>query len=63
MTDALLLDVLVPGGLTPAQLQELTGRLEQAIEIAQGLRGIHPVYEAEANAYRRVLQTIAEILG
>lgn len=47
--------------LSAAQVGELVGRLEAAIAVAEGLRGIHAVYATEANAYRQVLATIEDL--
>ena len=47
--------------LTAAQVGELVGRLQVAIVTAESLRGIHAVYAAEANAYRQVLATLADL--
>lgn len=47
--------------LSPAQVAELVARLQAAVALADGMRGIHAVYAAEANAYRQVLATLADL--
>lgn len=47
--------------LSVHQVGELVGRLEAAVAAAEGLRGIHGVYAAEANAYRQVLATLEDL--
>lgn len=47
-----------PRALTVHQVAELISRLSAAIVTAESMRLIHPVYAAEANAYRQVLATI-----
>jgi hypothetical protein len=47
--------------LSQGQVAELIGRLESAVDHAETLKGIHPVYAAEANAYRQVLATIESL--
>jgi hypothetical protein len=47
--------------LTAGQVADLIARLQVAVSTAEGLKGIHAVYAAEANAYRRVLQTLGDL--
>lgn len=47
--------------LSAAQVAQLRSRLEAAVAMAESLRGIHAVYAAEANAYRRVLATLDDL--
>lgn len=47
--------------LSAHQVGELVGRLQAAVVTAEGMRGIHAVYAAEANAYRQVLATLAAL--
>lgn len=47
--------------LTAAQVADLRARLEAAVAIAEGMRGVHGVYAAEANAYRQVLATLEDL--
>lgn len=51
-------DTITPRALTVHQVAELVSRLSAAIVAAEAMRNIHPVYAAEANAYRQVLATI-----
>lgn len=44
--------------LSAGQVADLEARLKVAVDQAEALKGIHPVYAAEANAYRRVLETL-----
>jgi hypothetical protein len=47
--------------LSPTQVADLVGRLQAAVVIAEGMKGIHAVYAAEANAYRQVLATLEDL--
>ncbi len=47
--------------LTADQVADLVTRLEAGVARAESLRGIHAVYAAEANAYRQVLATLADL--
>jgi hypothetical protein len=47
--------------LSAGQVAELVGRLQTAVAVAEGMKGIHGVYAAEANAYRQVLATLEDL--
>jgi hypothetical protein len=51
----------LPDGLTGAQVRDLAARLEREVATADGMKAIHAVYAAEANAYRRVIETLRHL--
>ena len=62
MTRPAVVEPVVPvRALSAAQVGELVGRLQAAVAQAESLQGIHAVYAAEANAYRQVLATLADL--
>jgi hypothetical protein len=52
---------VAPRALTLDQVADLIARLEAQVERAEGLKMMHAVYAAEANAYRQVLATIESL--